>query len=150
MILRVEAARILPLRRAVLRPTLSVEESSYAEDDLPSTVHLASVDDAGTVVGCVTVFPSPLDGEPTAWRLRGMATDPSVRSTGVGASLLAEACAAVAGSGARLLWCNARETAEGFYVRYGFEPVGDLFDVPHLGPHRFMQWRVSPPAFPAG
>jgi len=143
-IARVEVADILPLRQAVLRPTLSPQESVYAEDHAPSTVHLAVLTDDATVVACVTVFPSPLDDAPEAWRLRGMATDPTVRGTGVGGRLLAVAIAAVEGAGGHVLWCNAREPAEGFYARYGFEPIGELFEVPPLGPHRFMRRRLLP------
>lgn len=144
MIERVDADRVLPLRQAVLRPALSIKESSYAEDPSPSTVHLAVIDDGGTVVACVTVFPSALDDAPRAWRLRGMATDPSIRGSGVGGRLLAAAIGAVGDAGGDVLWCNAREPAEGFYARYGFVGVGALFDVPPLGPHRFMLRPVVP------
>jgi predicted GNAT family N-acyltransferase len=140
---RVPIVAILPLRQAVLRPALPPEASSYAEDDAPTTIHLAAYE-GSDVIGCVTVFPEALADEPAAWRLRGMATDPVVRGTGVGARLLAAAIEAATATGAPLLWCNARAPAEGFYARYGFIATGELFDVPSLGPHRFMRLRLDP------
>ena len=140
MIKRVDAATIRPLRRTILRPTRPPEASVYAQDDDPVTVHLGAYDDAsGALVGCVTVFPEPVDDEPKAWRLRGMAVEEDRRGSGVGADLLAAAVDAVRNAGAPLLWCEAREKAEGFYEKYGFVGSGDLFEIPVAGPHRHMR-----------
>jgi GNAT superfamily N-acetyltransferase len=139
---RVDAAAIRPLRRAILRPTRPPEASVYDQDDDATTVHLAAYDDnTGALIGCVTVFPAPVDDEPRAWRLRGMAVDVPQRGTGVGADLLAVAVDAVRSAGAPLLWCEARENAQGFYEKYGFIGTGELFDVPVAGPHRHMRLR---------
>jgi predicted GNAT family N-acyltransferase len=139
VIRRVDVAAITLLRHAVLRPMLPVAASAYREDDDDATVHLAAYDAVGAVVGCVTIFPEGITGHPDAWRLRGMATAPELRGTGVGAQLLAAAIDAATAARAPLLWCNARAPAEGFYARYGFAGIGELFDVTDLGPHRFMQ-----------
>ncbi|MFI5101189.1 MAG: GNAT family N-acetyltransferase, partial [Actinomycetes bacterium] len=88
--LRVEAVGsdvVLPVRAAVLRPGLPVDLARYEQDDLPTTVHLAALDDADEVVGCSTWSPEQWDGRP-GWRLRGMATVESVRGQGVGALLV--------------------------------------------------------------
>jgi predicted GNAT family N-acyltransferase len=146
VIRRVAVDVIRPLRRAVLRPGLPLEESVYAEDDRTTTVHLAAYADDGTVIGCVTIFPEPYDDVADAWRLRGMATAPDVRGTGVGAGLLDAAVDAATDAGAPMLWCNAREPAEGFYARHGFVAVGELFDVPVIGPHRLMRLALGPAA----
>jgi len=146
VIKRVDAATIRPLRRAILRPTRPPEASIYRQDDDEMTVHLAAYDDAtGELVGCVTVFPEPVDDEPRAWRLRGMAVAADLRGTGVGAALLAAAIEAVQSAGAPLLWCEAREAAEGFYEKHGFVGSGELFDVPVAGPHRHMRLNRSAP-----
>jgi predicted GNAT family N-acyltransferase len=133
----VPVAEILPLRRAVLRAGLPIEESRYEQDDLSTTLHLAAYDDVGRVVGCSTWFPDPLDGR-DAWRLRGMATAPEVRGSGVGARLVEAGLAAGAERGYDLVWCNARTPAVGFYERYGFEPVGEEFLLVHDVPHYLM------------
>ena len=140
MIKRVDAATIRPLRRAILRPTRPPEASVYDQDDAATTVHLAAYDDnTGALVGCVTVFPEAVADEPYAWRLRGMAVDAPLRGNGVGAELLAVAVDAVRSAGAPLLWCEARENAQGFYEKYGFVGSGELFEVPVAGPHRHMR-----------
>lgn len=136
---RVTAEVVRPLRAAVLRPGLPSEQSVYPEDDLPSTLHLAATDAAGRVVGCATFFPEPYDGGP-AWRLRGMATDESVRGQGVGRLLLSEGLAAARTATVPTLWCNARTTAAGFYSRFGFVVEGEEFltagGIPHHRMHR--------------
>lgn len=73
-----------------------------------------------------------------------MATDPRHRGQGGGTGLLDEAQRIAGADGARLLWCLARETAVGFYLRHGWIPFGGLFDT-DLGPHQRMQKRLSQP-----
>jgi GNAT superfamily N-acetyltransferase len=97
-------------------------------------------------VGVATVAPEghPVDPRPGDWRLRGMATAPAARGRGVGAALL-RACLdhARARGGARV-WCNARVTAEGFYLGAGFVPEGGRFDIPGLGEHVVMTVSLRP------
>lgn len=131
---RVAVEQVRPLRHRVLRgPDRPVAESVYPQDDLPETVHLAAFA-VGVVVGCATFFPEPYNGDP-AWRLRGMATDPSVRGRGIGSALLREGLHAVEASGVPLVWCNARTVALPFYRSHGFETVGAEFltasGIPH-------------------
>jgi predicted GNAT family N-acyltransferase len=130
---------VLPLRSQVLRPGLPLAESNYAEDLDASTLHLAALDEGGEVVGCSTWFPEDWQGRP-AWRLRGMATSPSVRGTGVGGALLHRGLAAAAQVGVGEVWANARTIALGFYRRYGFETVGEEFLTAHAIPH-YVIWR---------
>ena len=130
---------VLPLRRAVLRAGLPAHESDYEPDRDPATVHLAAVDPSGQVLGCSTWFPQPWRGTP-AWRLRGMATAPAARGTGLGGRLLEAGMALAHESGAAVLWCNARTSALGFYRRYGFRTDGDEFVTAHGIPH-YVMWR---------
>jgi predicted GNAT family N-acyltransferase len=140
---RVGVEVLLPLRRAVLRPGLPEAECRYPEDLDPATLHLAAVETGegpGEVVACSTWFADPWQGRP-AWRLRGMATAPQVRGTGVGGLLLAYGLDMVAAEGAGEVWCNARTKAVGFYRRYGFVTVGAEFLAAHGIPH-FAMWRA--------
>lgn len=128
----VEAEDIVALRQVVLRPGQPRAASEYPEDAVAR--HFGAVFD-GRVVGCATFFPADYPGPDVpaqlqglaAWRLRGMATDESVRSAGVGSAVLREGLAAVAAVGAELVWCNARSTAVGFYQRHGFVREGEEF-----------------------
>jgi len=136
VIRRASVDEIMPLRHAVLRPGYPPEASQYAEDAV--AVHVGAWDGA-TLVGCATVFADPWAGPPPvpdAWRLRGMAVDPSRHGTGVGAQVLAAAVDAARRSGAPLMWANARSTALGFYRRYGWEVAGEEFEASDTGlPH---------------
>ena len=143
---RARVDEIFPLRHAVLRPGRPVTYSVYGEDD--GAVHVGAWDD-GELVGCATVFPDPWAGpdpasEPAAWRLRGMAVDPSRQGTGIGGLVLAEAVSAAREAGAPLLWANARTAAMRFYERHGWQPVGEEFLTEDTGlPHRAIVLRLS-------
>jgi len=133
---RATVDEIMPLRHAVLRPGYPPEASRYAQDDV--AVHIGAWDDE-ELVGCATVFADPWPGPPSAddaWRLRGMAVDPTRQGGGIGAKVLAEAVAAARAAGAPLMWANARTTALGFYRRYGWQVAGEEFLAADTGlPH---------------
>jgi predicted GNAT family N-acyltransferase len=133
-VVRVDAATVRPLRHAVLRAGRPAEESQYPEDDLPDTLHLASLGESGDVMACATFFPETYQGRP-AWRLRGMASAPEARGQGYAGALLAEALRLLREQGVGLIWCNARVAALPFYLRFGFATVGEQFEVvgvPHF------------------
>jgi len=137
---RARADEIFPLRHAVLRPGRPVTASVYGEDD--RAVHISAWDD-DMLVGCATVFPDPWKGsdlqpaEPAAWRLRGMAVDPSRHRTGVGRQVLDGVVATADEAGAPLLWANARVSALPFYEANGWVVVGDEFITADTGlPHK--------------
>jgi GNAT superfamily N-acetyltransferase len=143
----VSAADVLLLRAEVLRPDLPLDDSRYAEDEDPGTHHLAVRLGDGRVVGVATYFPdpwpddlAPVDGP--AWRLRGMAAAPELRGTGVGGQLLQAGIVLVAEQGGRLLWCNARTVALGFYTRYGFQIDPEEFV---SGPQQVLHHRAWRP-----
>jgi GNAT superfamily N-acetyltransferase len=142
---------IFPLRHAVLRPGRPASASVYAEDD--SAVHVGAWDD-GLLVGCATVFPDAWAGsadwpaEARAWRLRGMAVDPSRHRSGVGRAVLAAVVDVATAGGAPLLWANARTSALAFYEAGGWVVAGPEFITADTGlPHRPI---VRPPSGAAG
>ena len=67
-----------------------------------------------------------------------MATAPDARGRGLGAALLAACLHHARDRGGRRVWCNARVTAEGFYLRAGFVAEGARFDLPEIGEHVVM------------
>lgn len=135
---RARVDEIFPLRHAVLRPGRPVTYSVYGEDS--GAVHVGAWDD-DELVGCATAFPDPWAGpvppaSADAWRLRGMAVDPSRQGLGIGGLVLVEAVAAAVEGGAPLLWANARTAALRFYERHGFQAAGEEFVTPDTGlPH---------------
>jgi predicted N-acetyltransferase YhbS len=121
---RATAAEVRRLRRDVLRPGGSLDPAPY--DLLAETVQIGAFD-GERVVGCATVFPESYDGEPGAWRLRGMAVDPAYQGKGIGRLVLDAATAAAEAAGAPIIWANGRVTAMAFYQRLGWEAVGEVF-----------------------
>jgi GNAT superfamily N-acetyltransferase len=138
---RVSAETTRTLRQRVLRPHLAPHELVFPHDDEPDSAHVVARLADGTVVGTASVLRDAAPwGEP-GWRLRGMATDESIRGRGVGSSLLAAAIAHARAQGGGLLWCNARVRAVPFYRRAGLETRGEPWEEPLIGPHVVM-WRV--------
>lgn len=124
------------LRRAVLRPHETVADMAGHEP--PGAVAYAAVADDGRLVAVGLVGP---DGEPGAWRVRGMATDPAVRGRGAGGAVLAALVAHAEARNATRVWCNARTPARTLYERAGFTVVSDEFELPGIGPHVVMERR---------
>jgi GNAT superfamily N-acetyltransferase len=145
----VDEARTRELRRSVLRPNLAPGDR-LPGDELADGVHLAVVADDGTVLCTCFVYPDPCPWLPEragSWHLRQMATLPTHRGQGLGAAVVRAAVDHVRAHGGELLWCNARETAVGFYRRQGFAIHGDVFaDERHTIPHRRMWRELRAPA----
>ena len=146
LVRRARADEIFPLRHAVLRPGRPVIASVYAEDD--GAVHISAWDD-DMLVGCATVFPDPWQGselepaEPAAWRLRGMAVDPSRHRSGVGRQVLAGVIEAAADADAPLVWANARTSALPFYEANGWTVAGEEYITADTGlPHKPIVLRL--------
>jgi predicted GNAT family N-acyltransferase len=137
---QISAAETVPLRHAVLRPGRPVETAFFAGDDLASTKHFGAFRN-GRLLCVASLYEAELLDEPgvAAIQLRGMATATEAQRTGLGRALVLGCVAFAREKGARLLWCNARTYAEGFYSKLGFEIVGDEFDIPDVGPHYRMK-----------
>ena len=132
------------LRRAVLRPGWPVGSVMHG-DGVPGVLHLAARTDPGEpVVGAAVLIPAPYPPHPErerAWQLRGMATAPDRRGRGVGGAVLAEAVRQVSDRGGELIWCQARESAIGFYARHGFQGEGERFVHAETGIVHLHMWR---------
>lgn len=135
----VDAAATLELRGRVLREGRPHE--GFAEDDDPTTFHLAARD-GDAVVGVATFIAH----DRGAWQLRGMAVDPAAQGRGVGRAVLDAAVERLRAAGARLLWANGRDTALGFYERLGFRVVGDGFLAASGLPHHRIELDLDPSA----
>jgi GNAT superfamily N-acetyltransferase len=140
---KIAAAETVPLRHAVLRPGRPVETAFFQGDDLASTTHFGAFRD-GQLLCIASLFKAELPDEPgvAAIQLRGMATAAEAQRTGLGRALVLGCVAFARENGARLLWCNARTYASGFYSKLGFEIVGKEFDIPDVGPHYRMKFAL--------
>jgi len=138
------------LRKAVLRPWLTLEDSRASWQGFDEQFHVGALQD-GRVVSTAGFL---IDAHPDhaaafgalQWRLRGMASEPALQGRGLGGQVLDFGIAeiarrlAAAGEDSAALWCNGRSGAQGFYERHGFTPIGDVFETPGTGPH-YVFWR---------
>lgn len=123
----IEAAATYALRHAVLWPD---QPAAYVQlpDDATGQHFGAFME--GELVSVISLF---VDGAGEA-RFRKFATAPAWQGQGIGSALLAHTIAAVAAAGATTLWCDARQSALGFYQRFGMQPEGAVFykgDIPY-------------------
>ena len=117
------------MRHAVLRPGQPPSAAVWERDD--ESVHIGAWD-GDALVGCATVTP-----EAAAWRLRGMAVDPTRQRGGVGRAVLEAAVEVVSDAGGAEIQANARTTALPFYEAMGFTAVGEEFVTSATGlPHK--------------
>lgn len=138
---------IVPLRHRILREGLPPITAHFKGDDDLHTHHaglfLTDPDNAieNKLVCCASFMLAPLESVP-AWQLRGMATEPAVQGRGLGTQLLQwvegelEQRPEYAYVG--MMWCNARESALGFYEKNGWRRVSDMFVIATAGPHYKM------------
>ncbi len=143
------AAQTRPVRQRVLRPHQQPEELVYPGDDDADTFHLGAVNAQGDVLAILSMYrhaqpPTDPGGEPKAWRIRGMASIPEARGTGLGRVLVEHARDRVWAIDRDPIWCNARENAFGFYQKLGFEIVGGIFEIDGIGPHAVMVLNPAP------
>jgi GNAT superfamily N-acetyltransferase len=132
---------IFALRHAVLRPGRPLDTACFEGDDDVTTIHVGAFAGAH-LVGCATVMRRPVDGE-DALQLRGMATAPDRMRRGIGTAVLRFVEEDLARSlSVRLLWCNARTSASGFYAGAGWKLASAAFEVPDVGPHVRMIRKV--------
>jgi predicted GNAT family N-acyltransferase len=138
-VVEITAAQTHPLRLSVLRFDTPTKVVEFAEDAWPGAIHLALRVD-GELVAVSSWVPRPHDDRP-AVQLRGMATSRALQGHGLGGVLLEAGCARMAERGETLVWANARDAALAFYLRHGFETVGDGFIDPHtpLPHHRILR-----------
>lgn len=124
-VVELTAAETHPLRASVLRTGTVSTDVRFDDDDRPDAVHLGIRID-GLVVAISTWIPRAHPDHPhlVGVQLRGMATDPTRRGTGLGQQLLHAGIERAATHGAELVWARARDTALGFYVTHGFETFG--------------------------
>jgi ribosomal protein S18 acetylase RimI-like enzyme len=135
------AVRTIPLeqtralRQAVLRPHETVETLASHE---PEDAVAYGAFDGEELVAVGFVGP---EGEPGAWRIRGMATVPAARGRGAGTGVLDALLRHASAHGATSVWCNARVAAISLYERAGLRVVSEVFEPPDIGPHVRMEIR---------
>ena len=131
---------VYPVRQEVLRPGRPPEECVFTGDTHLSTFHLGLFKNQQCVA--VASFMNTASSKfktPLQYQLRGMAVLESHKGKGYGAALLMEGEKKLRKRETPLLlWFNARDYAVGFYEKYGYQTIGEKFDIPGVCEHIVM------------
>ncbi len=119
-------------RRVFIEEQHVPEEIEMDEDDAHAFHALALLD--GAAVGCGRM----VEHGASDVKIGRMAVLPELRKTGVGAQILRFLIDRARVRGVRKAILHAQLTAEGFYLREGFIPVGGVFDEAGIA-HRKME-----------
>jgi GNAT superfamily N-acetyltransferase len=142
---RISSIETRALRHEVLWPHRESIDACFIDiDDREDAIHLGAYHQH-QLVGVCSLF--QMDTlkliDKKQYRLRAMATHPSVRGLGAGRQLVEHALDIVEALDFDVLWCDAREVALGFYEKLGFERIDEWYDIPNIGPHQFMYFRFK-------
>ncbi len=107
------------LRRDVLYPGKKIFEMEMEEDT--NGIHFGAFKD-DKLAGVVSLFQKGTD-----FQFRKLAVDPSIQKIGIGNNLLRYITRHAEENGGTRIWCNARLSAIGFYLKSGFLRTGKLF-----------------------
>ena len=132
----------------------SAEDARIDIDEHELAIHLAGMK-GEEVVGVASLFLQNCDrfsgffeGE-KVYRLRAMGVRAEARGNGVGEAIINEAVRILKAEDVKVIWCDAREVAWGFYKRCGFAFVADkddvecdVYTVPNIGLHKMMYRRL--------
>jgi GNAT superfamily N-acetyltransferase len=129
------------LRWRILRNRRPGASVVFPEDAWPGAFHLAvrgpdaGDGDSGGILAVASFSPEGTPYRPgqRAVHLRGMAVDEPFQHHGLGRLLVTTVVGRLRADGVAVLWCNARDSAGGFYARLGFEVVGEGFVLPESG-----------------
>ncbi|NNC83617.1 MAG: GNAT family N-acetyltransferase [Flavobacteriales bacterium] len=128
-----------PLRHSILRPHQTLADCLYPGDSKTESFHVGAY--IGDELVCIaSFFPQLSDRLPHAkqYRLRGMGTLPEHQGKGIGARVLEEGERIAREKGYDLIWCNARTSAYGYYVKQDYTAFDDIFEIEGIGPHKVM------------
>ena len=130
---------VIPLRHRILRKGRPIETASFVEDQFNSTIHFCLFNEQNQIICCLTITPNFYKNR-DAWQLRGMATDQHFQGKGIGSLLVKKSIEFVQNEEKKaLIWCNARESAVGFYEKLGWNIDSERFDIEPIGPHFKMK-----------
>jgi len=128
-----EYRKMVELRNHILRQPLGL---TFTEEELEQEKNeiLIAAFDEDEIIGCciLTKF------NEITLRLRQMAVLDSVQGTGIGASIVSFAENIARDKGFKYMVMHARDTALGFYEKFGYSSKGDVFIEVNL-PHHVME-----------
>jgi predicted N-acetyltransferase YhbS len=131
-----EYEQMVQLRDEILRRPLGLsftaEQLNNEKDDI-----LIGAFDEDEMLGCCLL--TPLDSN--TLRLRQMAVQKNLQGKGIGESIMSFAETLARDKGYKILMMHARDTAIGFYERFGYKVKGDMF-IEVNTPHHIMEKKL--------
>jgi N-acetylglutamate synthase-like GNAT family acetyltransferase len=131
-----EYEQMIQLRHMILRQPLGLcftrEELAMEKDN----ILIASFDD-DEMLGCCMLTPVDKD----TLQLRQMAVPDKLQGKGIGASIMSFAENLARDKGYKKMMMHARDTAIGFYEKFGYKVKGNTFNEVNL-PHHIMEKKL--------
>ena len=128
------------LRQQVLYPAQKLYEMELDEDN--DGIHFGAFTD-NALVGIISLFQ-----QDTVFQFRKLTVLHEFQKMGIGNSLLNYITDYAQESGGTRIWCNARATAIGFYLKAGFLQTGKLFSKNGYD-YEVMEKEIKPATFQA-
>lgn len=119
------------LRYEVLRKPLGLE---YTPEQLAAewnNLHIAAYNESGKMVGYLNL--TPVDEQEV--KMRQVAVAPHQQGKGIGAAMVAYSELLARDHGFKEITLHARQNAVPFYLKLGYEQIGDAFEevtIPHF------------------
>jgi len=107
------------LRQEVLYPAQKLYEMELDEDQ--EGIHFGAFTD-DKLVGVISLFQTE-----TSFQFRKLAISTEYQKKGIGNALLQRVEEFAESEGGTVIWCNARVSAIGFYMKAGYTHTGKLF-----------------------
>ncbi|MFT3908844.1 MAG: GNAT family N-acetyltransferase [Ferruginibacter sp.] len=131
-----EYKQMVQLRYNILRQPLGLVFSNEELEKEKNDILIAAFDD-DEMLGCCMLV--PIDGN--TLRVRQMAVLNNLQGKGIGASIMSFAENLARDKGYNKLIMHARDTAIGFYEKFGYKVIGDEF-IEVKVPHHVMEKRL--------
>jgi predicted GNAT family N-acyltransferase len=127
-------------RRVFIEEQHVPEEIEMDEDDAHAFHALAILD--GTPVGCGRFVAHGHEVNPGEVKIGRMAVLPDLRTHGIGREILVFLMRIARERGYRRAILHAQLTAEGFYLKNGYTPIGEVFEEAGIA-HRAMERELT-------
>ena len=107
------------LRREILYPSMKLSDMEMEQDTYG--MHFGAFKDV-KLAAVVSLFRKGDD-----FQFRKLAVSPEFQHSGIGSQLLEYVTDVIAKDGGKRIWCNARDTAIGFYLKNGYRLTGEKY-----------------------
>ena len=131
-----EYKQMVQLRHLILRQPLGLSFSKEELEKEKNNILVAAFDDDEMLACCMLC---PMDTE--TLQLRQMAVNGNLQGKGIGASIMSFVETLARDKGYKKIMMHARNTAMGFYEKFGYKIQGDEFTEISL-PHHIMEKKL--------